>query len=108
MLTADRMALDSGTINVGAGVVALGPASVGRPIDLGGTGDPAGTLQLSDVELNLLFRVAAPKRILRLQDRDRVDLRRPADRRRRRLRRAETADLPGLTAGRRGRRGVRR
>jgi hypothetical protein len=56
-LTADRMALDAGTINVGTGatnVVTLQPCTPGRTIDLGGTGDPTGTLQLSNAELNTI------------------------------------------------------
>jgi hypothetical protein len=56
-LTADRMVLDAGTINVGTGatnIVTLQPFTAGRTIDLGGTGDPTGTLQLSQVELNTI------------------------------------------------------
>ena len=56
VFTADRMALNNpGTVNVGAaGVVLLHAASAGRPIDLGGTGDPAGVLQLSSDDLNVV------------------------------------------------------
>ncbi len=57
-LTADRMALNNpGTINVGTGatnIVTLQSAAAGRPIDLGGTGDPNGVLQLSNDELNII------------------------------------------------------
>jgi hypothetical protein len=56
-LTADRMALDNGTINVGTGssnTVTLKNFSSGRTIDLGGTGDPTGTLQISNAEVNTI------------------------------------------------------
>lgn len=57
IMTADRMSLDLGTINVGTGVsniVTLQPCTPGRSIDLGGIGDPTGTLQLSDLELKTI------------------------------------------------------
>ncbi|MBI1918387.1 MAG: hypothetical protein HYS12_27160, partial [Planctomycetes bacterium] len=55
-LTADRMALDDGTINVGTGatnIVTLQPCTVGRPVNLdNAAGDPNGELRLSDAELD--------------------------------------------------------
>jgi hypothetical protein len=53
-LAADRMALQGGSLNVGAGTVILTPITAGRTLDLGGTGDPAGTLQLSAAELSTI------------------------------------------------------
>src|SRR5690242_2960632 len=53
-LMADRMVLDAGTINVGTGTVTLEACTPGRTIDLGGTGDPTGTLQISQAELNTI------------------------------------------------------
>jgi hypothetical protein len=59
-LTADRMDLvrvAGSIINVGTGssnIVTLQPFSNGRTIDLGGTGDPTGTLQISQAELNTI------------------------------------------------------
>jgi hypothetical protein len=53
-LTGDRMALGGGTVggNSPALSVDLGTATTGRPIDLGSTGDPAGSLAVSDAELD--------------------------------------------------------
>jgi Ca2+-binding RTX toxin-like protein len=54
-LTADRMALGGGTASAGAtGPAALHAASAGRPVDLGATTDPAGSLDLSDAELDTI------------------------------------------------------
>src|SRR5262249_40355595 len=61
---------------------------------VGHEGDP----QLAHGGQNLRLRVAAPQRVLGLECRDRVDLRRPADRRRRRLGQAQAAYLPRLDA----------
>lgn len=52
-LAGDRMALDSGTINVGAGIADLTVSSVLRPLNLDNTaGDPNGEMRLSQKELN--------------------------------------------------------
>jgi hypothetical protein len=68
-LSADRMALGGGTIaanGVGpAQIVTLEPFTAGRTIDLGGTGDPTGTLQISGAEVNTIgeagvVRVGSP------------------------------------------------
>jgi hypothetical protein len=56
-LTADRMVLDTGTVNAGTrptNIVTLAPSTSGRPINLGGTGDPTGELRLSQAELNTI------------------------------------------------------
>ena len=54
ILTADEMNIQ-GVINVGSGaanVVTLLPFSAGRPVNLGPLADPAGSLNLSDAELD--------------------------------------------------------
>jgi hypothetical protein len=53
-LTANRMALAAGAINAGPiGSVSLSPPGF-APIDLGGTSDPIGTLQISNSELHTI------------------------------------------------------
>jgi hypothetical protein len=52
-LVGDRMALDGGTVNVGAGTAELRVTSIGRPLNLDNTaGDPNGEMRLSQTELN--------------------------------------------------------
>src|SRR5262249_41709710 len=53
-LVSNRMALAGGTVKTGGGTVTLRPSTAGRPIDLGGATDPAGTLTLSAAELNTI------------------------------------------------------
>jgi hypothetical protein len=58
LLTADRISLAPGVanlINVGTGTVGIIPFTANRPIDLGSTTDPTGSLNLSDGELDSLF-----------------------------------------------------
>jgi hypothetical protein len=54
VLTANRMALATGTVNVGAGTATLRPSTAGRLIDLGGAADPNGLLTLAATELNTI------------------------------------------------------
>jgi hypothetical protein len=52
VLTADRMDLKAAITNDSTGRVTLQPSTPGRPLDLGSTLDPIGTLNLSNNELN--------------------------------------------------------
>jgi hypothetical protein len=53
-LRADEQALQGGSIDVGTGNVVIEPDSVARDVHLGSAGDPSGSLQISDAEVDTI------------------------------------------------------
>jgi hypothetical protein len=63
-LEADGMALGGGSVSAGGGTATFRPHSAARPVDVGSAADPAGSLNLSDAELDVVtanaLRIGAP------------------------------------------------